>query len=180
MGSTHRFLAVGNDLQQVYDWLAALPEHPVIIPATGCQYVHFATLGGLIPPKGPVDVKKSPVASLFPPELIRAVVWTAGELHFLPTPLRALFPKLDNISRKFSKWLGRFDCVYEGPGKAGDWDYFLEGCLRNHGSPIVALPQAMSALRAGQYFISHGFGGDALDRLCRSLELRGVNGAVGI
>jgi hypothetical protein len=34
----------------------------------------------------------------------------------------------------------------------------------------------MEALREGQYFVEHGLSGDPLNRLCRSLELRGVRG----
>ncbi len=121
-----------------------------------------------------VDPKRSPIASLFPPENRRVVLRTAGELHFLPTPLRKLFPKLDAISHQFAKWLGGFDLVYEAPGKCGEWDYYLEGSLRNGDGPIYALPEAMTALRAGRYFISDSDNDFVLDKLCRALRLRGV------
>src|SRR5687767_13224566 len=119
MGSTHRFLALGDDLQQVYGWFATLAEPPAVVRARDCQFLHFAMLGSLhyMPQTGAVDPKRSPIASLFPPENLRRVLWTAGEVHFLPTPLRTLFPKLDAISRRFAKWLRNFDCVFEGPGR---------------------------------------------------------------
>jgi hypothetical protein len=97
-------------------------------------------------------------------------------LHFLPTPLARLFPKLNRISRKFSAWLRRFDCVFSPGNVAGEWDYYLEGTLRNGGTPIYAMPQAMAALRSGQYFISGNDTDYVLDKLCRSLRLRGVPG----
>ncbi|MEK6703835.1 MAG: hypothetical protein AABZ53_16370 [Planctomycetota bacterium] len=180
MGSTHRFLALGSDLQQVYAWFAALPEPPAVIQAQGGQWLHFLTLGRLqvMPDTGRIDPQQSPVASLFPPEHLRGILWTAGELHFLPTPQRKLFPKLDAISRRFKKWLQGFECVFETPGARGEWDFFLEGRLRNQDSPIFALPDAMRALRAGQYFVSHGMREDPLSRLCRTLELRGVSHSI--
>ena len=178
MGSTHRFLALKDDLLRVYAWFSELSEPPTIVRGRGCQFLHFATEGFLHddPKTGQVDVKRSPIASLFPPEKLRGVLWTAGELHFLPTPLREHFPALDAISRGFGKWLREFDCVYDGPGTSSEWGHFLEGGLQNYDPPIFALPDAMAALRAGQYFVAHGFDGGPLNRLCRTLELRGVRG----
>jgi len=178
MGSTQRFLALGDDLPRVYAWFAELPESPTVVQGARWQFLHFPSLGRLqhVNDTEQVDPKRSPVASLLPPEKLRGILWTAGELHFLPTPLRELFPKLDAISRRFAKWLRGFECVYEGPVASGEWDHFLEGGLRNSDPPIYALPDAMKALRGGQYFVPHGLHGDPLDRLCRTLELRGVRG----
>jgi hypothetical protein len=174
MGTTYRFLALRNDLQRLYGWFAALPKPPKLITVHGCQYLHFDSLGGLQPPIGQVDPKRSPIASLFVPEQIRSVLWTAGELHLLATPLREVFPELHAISRRFGKWLREFECVFE-QGKEGEFDYYLEDGLRNFDPPIFALPEASAALRDGQYFVPHGSTPQSVDRLCRSLRLRGVN-----
>jgi len=181
MGTTYRFLATGHDLQRVYDWFAGLPDAPDVVPARECSFLHFRHLGGLgyRSNTDEVDPKRSPIASLFPPENKRAILWTAGELHFLPTPLAKVFPKLHNISRQFAKWLQRFDQVAES-GKTGEWDYYLEGSLKNWGTPIYALPEAMSLLRGGQYFVSHSDNDSVLDTLCRSLRLRRVGGPDGV
>jgi hypothetical protein len=175
MGTTYRFLALGSDLEMVYGWFAALPNPPKLIPVPGGQYLHFDSLGGLQPPTGPIDPKRSPIASLFVPEKIRSALWTAGELHFLATPLRETFPELHAISKRFAKWLREFECVFAGRGKEGEYDYYLEGSLRNFDAPIFALPEAFAALQDGQYFVSHGSTPDSVDCLCRSLRLRGVN-----
>lgn len=175
MGTTFRFLALGDDLQQVYGWFAALSNPPKLISIRGCQYLHFDSLGGLQPSSGPIDPRRSPIASIFVPEQIRSVLWTAGEVHFLATPLRQTFPELHAISRRFAKWLQRFECVFESTGKDGDFDYYLEGDLRNLDSPIFALPAAFTALRSGQYFTSHDSTPESVERLCRSLRLRGVH-----
>ena len=177
MGSTHRFLAIGDDIPRIGDWFAKLPDPPTIIKGQGCDYLHFASLGVLrnVPVTGQIDVQASPIASLFHPELLNSVLWTAGELHFLPTPLRSLFPQLDAISRRFAKWLRGFQCVFEGPGATGEWNYYLEGSLRNDDSPIFALPEAMKALSSGQYFVEHGIRNERLSKLLRTLELRDVH-----
>jgi hypothetical protein len=179
MGATHRFLALGDDLKRVYDWFDALPEPPHIVQGRGCQFLHFAACGGLayVPGTRDIAVANSPIASLLPPERIAEVLWTAGELHILATPLRERFPQLDAVNHRFARWLHRFERVFDRPGKSGEWDFFLEGNLRNYDLPIYALPEAIDALRAGQYFVEHGMSGDGLNRLLRTLELRGVPGA---
>lgn len=175
MGTSYRFLAIGDDMQHVLDWFANLPEPPNMVTGRGCQFLHFHTLGRLVDTDaGKVDPKRSPIASLFPPENRRGVLWTAAELHFLPTPLATLFPKLNAVNRRFSNWLGTFDRVFERPGKVGEWDYCLEGSLKNWDTSIYALPNAMAALRDGQYFVSHCDDGFFLDKLCQLLRLRGI------
>ena len=69
-----------------------------------------------------------------------------------------------------------YERVFDRPGRSGEWDYYLEGGLRNLDTPIFALPTAMAALRNGQYFASHDANDFVLDRLVRSLKLRGVTG----
>src|SRR5829696_7236161 len=123
MGTAYRFLAIGGDLQRVYDWFAALPEPPTIVPGREGPILHFAALGPLahVPGTRTIDSTASPVASLFPPEQHRGILWTAAELHFLPTPLSKRFPPLHAISRRFARWLKGFDRVFETPGKRGEW-----------------------------------------------------------
>jgi hypothetical protein len=125
-----------------------------------------------------IDVHNSPLVSIFLPTLKRGVLWTAGEVHFLPRALRQRFPPLDKVRRRFGDWLAGFHLVFAGAhsSQPGEWDYYLEGSLRNHDSPIFALPRADDALRGGQYFVGKSDGDDMLYKICRSLLHRGVEG----
>src|SRR5262249_45069510 len=130
MGSTHRFLALNDDLKRVLDWFAALKDAPQVVSVRDSRMLYFAEVGSLaLADGGEVDLRRSPVASLYAPERRRGVLWTAGELHFLATPLAKLCPRLNTISRGFSKWLGEFECVFARSVKSGEWDYYLEGSL---------------------------------------------------
>jgi len=66
--------------------------------------------------------------------------------------------------------------VFARSSGAGDWDYYLEGTLKRSDSKIFALPAAFSALQRGQYFVADDDNEFVLDKLCRSLRLRGVKG----
>jgi hypothetical protein len=103
------------------------------------------------------------------------VLWTAGEVHFLATPLRKLYPKLEDVSRRFHKWLTQFDLVFSRRPPVDEWNYYLEGGIRNEDSDVFALPEAMNALRKGQYFVAEADTPVRLETLCRALRLRGVD-----
>jgi hypothetical protein len=180
MGTTHRFLAIDDETQLVIDWFRGISDPPEEIARPGGLLLYFRAYGGFLPPEGNdsgVDCTKSPLVSFFRPQLKRGVLWTAGEVHFLPTPLATTVPKLNSVSRRLHKWLGRFDLVFSRkPGWKGDWNYYLEGSLQNFDQEIFALPRAMEALRRGQYFVADGDNDFVLDRLCRQLKGRGVVG----
>jgi len=59
----------------------------------------------------------------------------------------------------------------------GQWDYYLEGGVRNVSEEIFALPEGMAALERGQYFIWQGDSEGRLDTVLRMLRLRGVTNA---
>jgi hypothetical protein len=121
------------------------------------------------------DARHSPLVSLFRPRLRRGVLWSVGEVHFLPSSLRRAFPPLHALSHRFAEWLSGFERVFaRGPGWSGEWDYWLEGSIRNYDAEVFALPQAMAALRKGQYFVGAADGEGVLDTLCRSLRHRRV------
>jgi hypothetical protein len=62
------------------------------------------------------------------------------------------------------------------PSGPRNWLYYLEGSVRNFDGDIFALPDAMQALARGQYFVAEEDKGDRLDKLCKALRLRGVEG----
>lgn len=177
MGATHRFLAVGDESAAVFGWFRDQPDPPQVVEQTGGATLYFRSLGPLAyqADNGTIDVRRSPVVSIFRPSVKRGVFWTVGEVHFLSTPLRTRFPALHSLNRRFVAWLGGFDRVFDGNGShAGEWDYHLEGGIRNQSSPVFALPQAMRSLREGRYFVDANDGEIVLEKVCRLLRLRGV------
>ncbi|ARN22296.1 hypothetical protein A4W93_21655 [Piscinibacter gummiphilus] len=123
---------------------------------------------------GRVDAKASPVASIFLPRIRRGALWTVGEVHFLATPLRERFPAVHKISTAFSKWLSTQECVYSNKRKINPFSYYLEGSVQNHDPEVFAFESALSALNAGQYFVTEDDTEFRLDAICKMLGLRGV------
>jgi hypothetical protein len=106
----------------------------------------------------------------------RGVLTTIGEVHFLATPLSA-FPGLNKLNKRFRDWLRENPCVYSHrPDFAHEWDSFLEGSAKNWDSDIIALPGGRAALQRGSYFVADNDNDFVLDRVCRALQLRGVEG----
>jgi hypothetical protein len=171
MGSTVRYLAIDGEDASILEWFGQLEPPPVRDANELGTALHFAALGPLVhEASGAIDTSASPIVTLYPARSRRAILWTAGEVHFLP--VRGRQPGLDRIHRQFVTWLKRFDLVFSG--KPGAWDYYLEGSIRNYGSPVYALPQALAALGDRTYFVGADDSERVLDQLCRSLALRGV------
>jgi hypothetical protein len=169
MGATFRFLAMPDESQIVLDWFRSLPEEKVEHNAERGLLFYFRQFGPMTK-----DARTSPVVSVFPPRRVRGVLTTVGEVHFLATPT-SQFPKLRSVSTRFRKWLGAYPCVFSHqPNFPGNWDYYLEGSLKNVDTDIFALPEGMAALERGSYFV--GDGDINLDPVCRQLELRDVRG----
>jgi hypothetical protein len=171
MGTTYRFLATVEEACAVLDWFRSLPERPVESTNDAGSLFYFGDFGPL-----DSDAKKSPVVNVLLPVRKRYVLTTIGEVHFLATPLSA-FPGLNNVNQHFRKWLSEYPCVYSRrPDPVHDWDYFLEGSAKNWDPPIFALPAGMAALQRGSYFVAADDNDALLDRVCRALQLRGVEG----
>jgi hypothetical protein len=180
VGVTFRFLAVDNESDCVLRWFRSLPEPPREYKKPYGWLLYFSACGQIAHDQTEpdrMDVKRSPLVTVFLPQKKRGVLWTVGEVHFLSTPLK-LFPKLEKIKSAFRNWLKGFECVYSGVqlGKVGQWDYFLEGSIRNFDPEVFALPKGMELLRQGQYFVADGDNDWVLDKVCRALKLRGITG----
>jgi hypothetical protein len=181
MGSTHRFLGVGDDGDRVLDWFRELSPPPEEVAFPRGRTLYFRAIGPLVyrpsePADTEIDTQRSPLVSFFAPRRRRGVLWTAGEVHFLPTPLKQVCPELHAVSRRFGRWLARFDLVFSRKAPGGAWDYYLEGSIRNRDSDVFALPGAMAVLREGGTFIAEEDTDEVVERLCRALRLRGVEG----
>jgi hypothetical protein len=171
MGTTYRFLATVDEASTVLDWFRSLPEQPVESTHDAGSLFYFRGFGPL-----DSDAKKSPLVKVFRPVRKRGVLTTIGEVHFLTTPLSA-FPGLNKVNKRFRQWLTAHPCVYSNrPEFVHEWDYFLEGSAKNWDGDIFALPGAVAALQRGSYFVAGDDNDVQLDRVCRALELRGVDG----
>jgi hypothetical protein len=176
MSATHSFLGVADDLELVLEWFRALPNEPHLVDRGDDWVVHISSLGPIETTlDGGAIPAASPLVYVAKPRVVRRTLWTVGEVVFSATPLRRRFPELEAINRRFAKWLSQYPCVFARGAKAvSAWDYFLEGQIRNLADRVVALPVAYDALQRGQYFVHPMDSADALDRLCRTLRLRGV------
>jgi hypothetical protein len=174
MGTTYRFLTTVDEASTVLAWFRELPEQPVESVREDGVLFYFRDFGPINS-----DAKKSPVVSVFLPVRKRGVLTTIGEVHFLATPLSE-FPGLSRINKRFRDWLSANPCVYSHkPRFVHEWDYYLEGSAKNWDPEIFALPAGMQALQNGSYFVAGDDNDFVLDRVCRSLELRGVEGLGG-
>lgn len=171
MGVTYRFLAPVEEASQVLDWFRNLPEKPIESQRDAGSLFYFREFGPL-----DLEAKKSPLVSVITPKEKRTVLTTIGEVHFLTTPL-SVFPGLNKINKHFRGWLRDNPCIFSHrPAFVHAWDYYLEGSTRNSDSDIFALPAGMAALQSGSYFVAADDNETVLDRVCRALELRGVDG----
>jgi hypothetical protein len=124
---------------------------------------------------GEIDTARSPVVNVFKPQTRRGLLWTAGEVHFLTTPLQKVAPGLQKVSRQLKGWFQNHQVVCEhGECTKPEWAYLLEGSVKSHNGSIYALPTGLAALNVGQYFVAEGDSDPRLDKLCKSLRLRGI------
>jgi hypothetical protein len=56
-----------------------------------------------------------------------------------------------------------------------DWNYYLEGGIRNSVENLYALPNAMIALQSNRYFVHHRDKLGPESQLARTLRLRGYH-----
>jgi hypothetical protein len=169
MGVTYRFLATVDEASTVLDWFRSLSEQPVESPRESGALFYFRDFGPI-----EKDTKESPLVSVFLPVRKRVVLTTIGEVHFLATPLSA-FQGLNKVNKRFREWLRQNPCVYSHrPDFVHEWDYFLEGSIRNWDSDLFALPAGMAALQSGAYFVAADDNEARLNLVCRALQLRGV------
>lgn len=177
MGTTHRYLEDPQADSLVLGWLrtAAVDLLEVPVPPHGVS-LYFRDFGPLVPAAdGRLDPYRSPVVSVFVPRIRRGILWTVGEVHFLPTPLRKLYPGLHKLSRQLGTWMTRFECVFaNGHCPRPEWDYQLEGSTKSYDPPIYAVPGGLEALNSGRYFVARDDTEFMLDRLCKQLRLRGI------
>ena len=175
MAVRYHYLALEQDHQLVVDWFSALPDEVTVDDRPDRRLLYFRAMAAHpLPLDRAVDQEKTPFVFIEKPQRKRGTLWTDAEVHFSPTPLKSQFPGLQKISQSFADWIQQFDLVFSQKNTAqGEWLYFLEAGIQNYCAELYALPKAMAALRAGQYFVHHRASEDQLDVLAKSLRLRG-------
>ena len=181
MSVTLRFIASPEEGTVVLNWFKALPEPPAIHVRPDGFALFFRHLGPLVmATANEADAQRSPVVLLLLPQVRHGILWTVGEVQFLPDRMRTCFPGLQRVLNDFRKWLQAFPLVFRQPrlpeNLGGEWDYFLEGGVRNGSEEIFALPAGMAALKQGQYFVRQADNEARLDSVLQALRLRGVEG----
>ena len=157
------------------EWFRSLPLPPIEERNGRGAILYFKEQGALAhSPEGGINVKSSPVVSVFLPQVRRGALWSVGEVHFPATPLRQQFPGLHKISSAFSKWLATHECIYSNTRTQNEFAYFLEGSVQNRDEPVYAFSSGLVALKSGRYFVGDDDTEAKLDSICKALQLRGV------
>jgi len=172
---TERFsyLALEDDFKLLTEWFGKVP-HEVTVNERSDRLVYYYR--GLAKQEltADVDQSKSPFVFVMKPQKRRRKLWTDGEVLFTPTPFRRQFPALHRTCQSFAEWLRSFELVFgQKSGAPSAWNYYLEGGIRNSDAELFALPQAMEALRQGQYFVHYRDNQHRLETICKALQLRG-------
>jgi hypothetical protein len=175
MGATYKFVHDPSELSPVLIWLRALDPAPREVQFDWGVALHFEVCGPIqYLADGTIDAEHSPIAALILPKVRRKVLWTVGELRILASPLRSQYPALHRVSSALSKWLGNFRQVFALRGGEHEFDYYLEGSVRNSSKEIFAFESGLEALSNGRYFVGHSDGEGLLDKICKQLRLRGI------
>jgi hypothetical protein len=175
MGVQYTFLATGADDQLVTDWFSALDQETTVDtnPERAVYYFRGQAKAPL-PAADLIDQESTPLVFHYYSQTRRGSLLTASEVLFTPSPFKSQFPALHRTSQSFAKWLRGFDLVFsQPPGIESNWNYYLEGSIRNYAPQVYALPAAMELLRSGQYFVHRLDTPGRLDSLAKALQLRG-------
>ncbi|MCX6955961.1 MAG: hypothetical protein NTV51_27800 [Verrucomicrobia bacterium] len=177
MAVRYSYLALEEDHRLVAEWFSALPEEVTVSDGPDRVLFYFHAMATKpLPTDGTIDQQTTPLVFVEKPRKKRGTLWTDAEVYFTPSPLKRQFPTLGKISQSFEKWLRGFDLVFAQKNAAqSKWTYYLEAGIQNYCEEVYALPEAMAALRSGQYFVHHRASAGALDTLARSLRLRGYH-----
>jgi hypothetical protein len=160
---------------EVLNWFRDLSQPPEETLTERGVVLYFKHMGPLaLREDGSADGARSPVVNLVLPIVRWRVLWTTGAVHFLTMPV-SQFPELAKIRKSFGRWIESQSLAYS-PNRnvENPFAYFLMGGAPNRGV-LYGLPSAMAALSRGQYFVDETDNDFVLDRVRRTLRLRGVD-----
>jgi hypothetical protein len=176
MAKTFHFLSAPDE-DDVLDWFRSQSEVAEEHPNSERMLLFYRQFGPLTQKAdgSGADPANSPLVSIYKAKVRRSVLWTVGEVHFLYKGA-SRFPTLERLRKRFQTWLCDKPIAWErkGDGLEG-YGYYLEGSVKNIADTVYALPRGLAAFEAGQYFVAEHDNDAVLDRLCRSLRLRGVD-----
>mgnify|MGYP003108986533 CR=1 FL=1 len=174
MTETFHFIAAPSSAGEVQAWFRALPHPPEETVTLRGAVLYFREIGPLVLNQdGSPDGARSPVVNLVLPTVRRDILWTTGAVHFLTKPV-SQYPEIAKIRRAFAAWIASHPLAYDPHRNAENaFAYYLEGTSPNSG-PLFGLPSGMKALSSGRYFVAESDNEHVLDRVCRTLRLRGV------
>ncbi len=171
MAASYHFLESPHSEESgALSWFRQLPHPPEEMIIDRGVALYFRHLG----PLGERDV--SPVVIFAKPQIRCGSLWTVGSIEFVAKNLRTVAPELEKVHKSFRAWIEAAPLIYENRKDVDNpFAYNLEGSAGNWATKIYALPSGLAALEGGQYFVSEFDNDFVLDRVCRSLRLRGVD-----
>jgi hypothetical protein len=175
-GSSSYFIEAPGSRSEVVEWFRRLPGPPEETPTAYGMTLYFRRFGPLAyDATGALDVARSPVVTIGLPVLRREILWTTGEVNFLATLSLPQNRSIQNVARAFSRWLRGNEPAYRQSVRSENpFAYYLEGSVKNWGA-IYALPSGLEHLKRGGYVVSLKDNEFVVDKVCRTLRLRGVN-----
>jgi len=175
MASTHFFIEdPGSETSAVLDWFRGLEVPPTETPTDWGLWLQFGDLARKADDS--IDLEQSPLVALVPARVVRGVLWTVGEVRFPAKASSVGGRKLKRVQQALREWMSSFEPAYEQlPASESAFAYYLEGGIQNVAAVVHGLPSGIAALRHGQYFVSHEDNDAVLDRVSRTLKLRGVD-----
>ncbi len=175
MATTYHFMSAPHELD-VLDWFRSQAETAEEHQNAERILLFYRQYGPLAHNEdGSPDATGSPLVSIYNPKIRKSSLWTIGEVHFLWRGA-SRFPALGRMRKRFQNWLRERPVVWERSqdGLEG-YGYYLEGTVRNISDSIYAFPDGLAAYRTGQYFVAESDNEFVLDRVCRTLQLRGID-----
>jgi len=127
--------------------------------------------------QGPLEsaLDDSPVVVVYPPRMISDRLFTLGRFFFPQPQLSKRFPAIAKIRRKIESDLKCATVLWTlGATESGEFDYYLEGSIRNQLRMVYGMQSSIPYLRQEGYFVLGDESEPFMETLRRKLALRGV------
>ena len=117
----------------------------------------------------------SPVVVFYPPRKLSDRLFTLGRFFFPQPELSKHFPAIARIRRKIEGDLKSTKVLWtRGASDSGQFDYYLEGSIRNQLRTVYGMQSSIPYLRQEGYFVLGDESEAFMETLRRRLALRGV------